>query len=199
MTSNDVNEVGSDISITRPRPGPRRGSLRTVTIQPLSLARPEPLQDAVAVQGVLPLAGLSPSEGASPPWSTQRRTARPGRGQVPEVSDADLAQIARQVCRGVAEVLAGDRPANQLLRCTSERVYVDISRRSASAKSRRRMTQERVAHTRVERIRIQRPNPKAVEVCARLRRGNRIHALAARLEFQNGRWTCVALEDDLNL
>ena len=83
---------------------------------------------------------------------------------------------------------------NQLLRCTSERVYSDLAKRSALAKSRRRMTAERVAQARLERVRLQRPSAKAVEICARLRQGDRNHALAARLELINGRWICVALE-----
>jgi len=83
---------------------------------------------------------------------------------------------------------------SQLVRCTSERVYVDLAKRSAMTKARRRMTQERSAHARLERIRMQRPSPKAVEICARLRQGDRNHALAARLELVHGRWICVALE-----
>lgn len=197
MTSNAPIER-INFGIVRPSPGPRRGALRTVTIQPVPLNPLSLHQEAIAVQGVLPL-GLGAADDPGRTWPPDRRAARSRRAPVPEVSDAALTQIAQQICRGMAEVLSGDRPANQLVRCTSERVYTDIARRSASAKSRRRMTQQRSAHVRVERVRTQRANPRAVEVCARLRRGGRVHALAARLEFVSGRWTCVALEDDLRL
>lgn len=198
MALSEPVEHGFDSGIMRPRPGPRKGSLRTVKIQPMPLASGQALRDAVAVQGVLPLTGLTSLDTSSATCSAQQ-TARARRRRTQDFNDADLTQIARQVCLGIVEVLSGDRPANQLVRCTSERVYVDLARRFAAAKSRRRMTQERLAHARVERVRIQRPSPRSVEVCARIRRGNRVHAMAARLEFVSGRWTCVALEDDLRL
>lgn len=195
--SDPIKHHGLASSIMRPRPGPRRGSLRTVMIQPTPMTSRHPQREAVAVQGVLPLSGMTSTPAAEA--CSARQAARARRRRTPEFSDGEARQIARQVCRGVVEVLSGDRPANQLVRCTSERVYLDIARRSAQAKSRRRMTQERRAHSRVERVRIQRPNPRAIEVCARIHRGNHVHAMAARLEFISGRWTCVALEDDLRL
>lgn len=175
----------------RPRSGPRQGALRTVRIEPPILEPIEPTDGTVAVQGVLPLEGVP-----TPSRPPQRHASSTGRRQRPthEVSEADLRQIARQFCVGVAEVIYGDRPVNQLLRCTSERVYGDLAKRSAVAKSRSRMVPERVPRTRLERVRLQRANPRAVEVCARLRQGERNHAIAARLELVNGRWICVALE-----
>lgn len=198
MNANHAIEIEVASGIMRPQPRPRRGALRTVTIRPVSLASEGSSADAVAVQGVLPLEDLTEvpalrraRNGAHTTRSRHRRT--------PEFTDADLIQIARQICRGMAEVVSGDRPASQLIRCTSERVYADITRRSALAKSRRRMSLARTAHTRVERVSIQRPNRKTVEVWARLRQGDNIHALAARLEFISGRWTCVAVDVDRRL
>lgn len=173
-----------------PRSGPRSGALRIVRIEPPLLAPSEPVDGGVAVQGVLPLDGLA---GPPRPPDTNPDSRRRQRC-TQEFSEADLRQIAQQFCVGVAEVIYGDRAVNQLIRCTTERVYSDLAKRSALAKSRRRMTSARVARARLERIRLQRPSAKAVEICARLRQGERNHALAARLELINGRWICVALE-----
>ena len=173
-----------------PRRGPRAGALRVVRIEPPVLDPHDPTDGGVAVQGVLPLEGLADAPRA--PQTTPSSRRRPRCNQ--DVSDAQLRQIAQQFCVGVAEVIYGDRAVNQLLRCTSERVYTDLAKRSATAKSRRRMTSERVARARLEGVRLQRPSAKAVEICARLRQGERNHALAARLELINGRWICVALE-----
>lgn len=178
--------IHADSEIIRPRSGPRAGALRTVRIEPPVLEPPPILGDGVAVQGMLPLEGLTGPSGPQPALRARRA--------VPEFSDAELRAITQQFCVGVSEVIYGERPANQLLRCTSERVYGDLAKRSAMAQSRRRMTQQRVARTRLERIRFQRPSPKALEICARLSQGTRNHALAARLELVNGRWICVALE-----
>ena len=190
-SSDDRPENAPHPAIIRPRPGPRNGALRTVHFDPTLTVTPSTTTTDVAVQGMLSLVGLAV------PTPTDRRTHQQTvarRRTVPEFADAELHQVARQMCRGLVEVLYGDRGVNQLLRCTTERVYNDIARRSAIAKSGRRMTHARPTHARLERVRIQRPNAKAIEVCARLRQGTRSHALAARLEFVNGRWTCVALE-----
>lgn len=175
--------------IIQPRRGPRVGSIRTVRIEPPLLAQPDVAASGIPVQGVLPLEGLADAPRA-PEQTTSRRRPR----CTLEFTEAELRQIAQRFCVGAVEVIYGDRPVNQLLRCTSERVYSDLAKRSAMATSRRRMTTGRLAHARLARIRLQRPNPKAVEICARLRQGERNHALAARLELINGRWICVALE-----
>lgn len=175
-------------SILLPRSGPRSGALRIVRIEPPVIERPEPAEDGVPVQGVLPLEGLAtPRPPNAHPPSRRRRCTQ-------EASDGDLQQLARQFCVGVTEVLFGDRPVTQMLRCTTERVYSDLAKRSAMVRSRRRMTAERVARARVERLRLQRPSGRSLEICARLRQGERSHALAVRMELINGRWICVALE-----
>lgn len=188
MSSYEAEPVRSSIML--PRGGPRAGALRVVRIEPPVLSTGEAAADGIAVQGVLPLEGLVVAPRAPHPTPPSRRRARCTQ----EVTDADLRRIARQFCVGVVEVIYGDRPVNQLVRCTSERVYADLAKRSAIAKSRRRMTGDRIALARLERVRLQRPSAKAVEICARLRQGERNHALAARLELIHGRWICVALE-----
>lgn len=188
MNTSETDQLRPAIML--PRRGPRSGALRVVRIEPPVLSTREPADDGIAVQGVLPLEGLAEGPRAPHPNPTPRRRPR----CIPDVSDADLRHIAQQFCVGVTEVIYGDRAVNQLVRCTSERVYTDLAKRSAMAKSRRRMTTDRIARARLERIRLQRPSAKAVEICARLRQGDRNHALAARLELINGRWICVALE-----
>lgn len=175
--------------IIRPRSGPRSGALRVVRIEPPLFGPEAHSAGGVPVQATLPLAGFGSS--AEPTTPTAPRAAPPP-GRQP--TDAELRHLAQQFCVGVAEVIYGDRAVSQLLRCTSERVYRDLAKRSAMTKSLRRMTNERVARARLERIRLQRPSPKAVEICARLSQGERSHALATRLELINGRWICVAFE-----
>ncbi|MGN6721494.1 MAG: Rv3235 family protein [Marmoricola sp.] len=189
MAANERKDAHRHPMIIQPRRGPRAGSIRTIRIEPPLIAPGDPASGGIAVQGVLPLEGLADAPRA-PEHATTRRRPR----CTLEFTEAELRQIAQQFCVGAVEVIFGDRPVNQLLRCTSERVYGDLAKKSALARSRRRLTTERVAHARLARIRLQRPSPKAVEICARLRQGERNHALAARLELINGRWICVALE-----
>lgn len=151
-----------------------------------------PLHEDVAVQGVLPLGSLASHLPVIARHAgilvAERRT------RTPQHSEAELHTIAHQICVGVVEVLYGNRAPNQLIRCTSERIYNELARRSATEKARRRAAHLRTPNVHLDRVRIQRPNPRAVEVCARLSRDKRTQALAARLEFNQGRWMCVALE-----
>ncbi|MGN6162642.1 MAG: Rv3235 family protein [Marmoricola sp.] len=188
MTSS-ADHLITEPTIIRPRSGPRPGTLRIVRIEPPVLSPDQPLGAGVAGQGVLPLDGLHAPQQPIPLGPAERRPRR-----MREFDEAEVRQVAQQFCVGVAEVIFGDRAVSQLVRCTSERVYADLAKRSALTKSRRRMTQERTARARLERIRLQRPSAKAVEICARLRQGERSHAIAARLELVHGRWVCVALE-----
>lgn len=189
MTANEPYDHRPHPRIIRPRRGPRTGSIRTLCIEPPLLVPHHPADGGIAVQGVLPLEGLADAPRAPQPSASRRR---PRCEQ--ELTETELRRIAQQFCVGAVEVIYGDRPVNQLLRCTSERVYSDLAKRSALAASRRRLSAERVTHARLARMRLQRPSAKAVEICARLRQGDRNHALAARMELVNGRWICVALE-----
>jgi Family of unknown function (DUF6459) len=125
------------------------------------------------------------------------------------VGDADAAEAAAAIAvasvpaprdwagrfvQAVVEVVAGDRPLQQLVRWTNERVYADLSRRvrilglTTSAAAR-----HRTERSHVRSVRIYQPRPDAAEVAAHVRHGARSRAVAARLEAQRGRWTCTDL------
>lgn len=184
MATGDEHERITRFSSTR------RGMLRTVAVRPTRLTPHELAGETVSVQTVLPIDELAST---TPDFTPQHPTRR---RLIHEYDKDDVSEIAEQVCKAVVEVVYGDRAVNQLVRCTTARVYTDIARRAAFARSRRRIAGEHSVHARLERLSFQRPNPKAIEVCGRLRRGERSHALAARLELISGRWTCVALELD---
>jgi hypothetical protein len=101
---------------------------------------------------------------------------------------------AGRFVQAVVEVVAGDRPLQQLVRWTNERVYADLSRRvrilglTTSAAAR-----HRTERSHVRSVRIYQPRPDAAEVAAHVRHGARSRAVAARLEAQRGRWTCTDL------
>jgi hypothetical protein len=101
---------------------------------------------------------------------------------------------AGRFVQAVVEVIAGDRPLQQLIRWTDERAYCDLSRRvrilglTTSAASR-----HRTERSHVRSVHIYQPHPDAAEVAAHVRHGARSRAIAARLEAERGRWTCTAL------
>ena len=120
-----------------------------------------------------------------PPDAAVDRPSRP----VPAAGD-----WAGRFVQAVVEVIAGDRPLQQLIRWTDERVYCDLSRRvrilglTTSAASR-----HRTERSHVRSVHIYQPHPDAAEVAAHIRHGARSRAVAARLEAERGRWTCTAL------
>jgi Family of unknown function (DUF6459) len=102
---------------------------------------------------------------------------------------------AGRFVQAVVGVVAGDRPLQQMVRWTNERVYADLSRRvrilglSTSAASR-----HRTERSHVRSVHVFQPRPDAAEVAAHVRHGSRSRAVAARLEAERGRWTCTALQ-----
>jgi hypothetical protein len=101
---------------------------------------------------------------------------------------------AGRFVQAVVEVVAGDRPLQQLVRWTDERVYADLARRvrilglTTSAAAR-----HRTERSHVRSVHIFQPRPDAAEVAAHVRHGRRSRAVAARLEARRGRWTCTDL------
>jgi hypothetical protein len=99
---------------------------------------------------------------------------------------------AARYVQAVVEVLARQRPVSQLARWTSAEVYRDLTRLQRVA------AQPREAPTRPPRqavvsVRVCAVAPDAAEVAARITEGQRSRAIAARLDFRRGRWTCTAL------
>ncbi len=123
----------------------------------------------------------------------------------PDVVDIDDAEHARvdafvgRYLRAAVEIVAGDRPASQLVRHTQPEVYADLRRRAV-------LVARAGGHTpgqgrTVEAIRPQLMSARtsfvredAVEASMTVRYGARCRAVAARFERERDRWICVALE-----
>lgn len=136
------------------------------------------------VQGSLALAYPVPGE------HTPVAPDSPGGG--------DPQRWAAAFVQAVVEVIASDRPLNQLVRWTSHGVYADIARRKQiSAQSRAsgaQRTPPRSGRHQVATVHVCQPTAEALEIAARVTTGNRSRAVAARLDYLNSRWTCTALD-----
>ncbi|HET7385248.1 MAG TPA: Rv3235 family protein [Nocardioidaceae bacterium] len=110
-------------------------------------------------------------------------------------TEPGLRAWAARFAQAVVEVCGGDRPASQLVRLTSGRVYEDLTRRvrilATTAPAGRRMASVR---PQVQSLRVFQPSPHSAEVSVHVRHGPRSRALAARLERYDGRWMCTCLE-----
>ena len=98
---------------------------------------------------------------------------------------------AGRVVQAIVEVLAGVRPATQLVRWTTEDVYEQISSRVLGAHG---CAADGPLRGVVRSLHVSEPADGVAEVCALVRRGARSTAVALRLEGMDGRWKCTAIE-----
>lgn len=109
-------------------------------------------------------------------------------------------QWVQRYAQAAVEIVAGDRPATQLLRWTSPRVYADLQRRAhlvalATGRDLREGRARRhEARPQVLSIRLCFVRADAVEASVHVRHGQRSRALAARFELRQERWLCTAAE-----
>ncbi len=182
-----MNHVPPRVPVRRP-PAPSSPWASVTHLAPPGRARVEPEDVPTAsVQGTLALeVGRRP---ATPPTPDLRVVDGGGSGA------DDVNAWAATFAQAVVEVVGGDRPVAQLLRCTSARVYHDLSRRvrilarTAPAPQRRR-----TVRAQVRSVHVCRPSTQCAEVSVHVRHGQRSRALAVRLERREGRWTCTALQ-----
>ena len=124
----------------------------------------------------------------------RHRTGGPDLRVVPG-GRLELEAFARGFARVVVEVVGGDRGPNQLLRWTSERVYLELQERAALLQ---RVTpgdrRVRRLRSRVRSVHVFCPSPDAAELSVHVRQGERSRAIAARLDLREGRWICTALQ-----
>ncbi len=113
-------------------------------------------------------------------------------------------QWAHRFSQAAVEIVGGDRPASQLLRWTTSRVYADLERRAVLVA---RAGGHQPGQARVQPVRPQVLGVRTcfvdqsiVEAAAHVRYGARSRALAARFERRRPRyedttrWICTALE-----
>lgn len=102
------------------------------------------------------------------------------------VSPAALVR-AQQVFRLTFEVLEGRRGPRQLQEVVSPEVLAKITTLAREDVRRRGR-----ATARLRRVHVQQITAEAAEACVCVERGNRVHAVAARLELHRTGWRCTA-------
>ena len=98
--------------------------------------------------------------------------------------------FAHALVQRLLEVMAGLRPLSQLQRDTSFELFEELERVLCA---RPRTAGPRPSTRDVRSVHVQTRGDGVAEVCATVRRGGRVHALALRLEGVSGAWRCTAL------
>jgi hypothetical protein len=149
---------------------PTRPAARTTPLGPLRALAPLPLRLVPDLPPQLDDedAPLRTPTGALPP-------ARP---------------VAHALVQGLLEVLAGVRPVSQLQRSTTPALFEQLER---VVHSRPRPAGSRPVTGAVRSLHVQQRPDGVAEVCATVRRGPRMAAIALRLEGVGGRWCCTEL------
>jgi transposase InsO family protein len=109
----------------------------------------------------------------------------------------DPTRWGRQVTQLIVEVQAGQRPAAQLVRWTSEHVYRQIrehGRTLSTGRDRTRTGRGLVERPVVGGVRVSEPDDGVAEVAAVVHRRHRVQAVALRMEGRDGRWVVTVLE-----
>lgn len=184
--SDDPKPVACNPTTLRRPPAPPRRWATVTTLGGGSAKSPEAVPMAM-VQGTLAL-DLRSCTGM--PNTPELRVVGDSAGTVDDV-EAWAARFAQ----AVVEVLGGDRPLSQLVRWTTSRVYADLGKRvriigRASPAGQRLRT----IRPQVRSVHVFQPTPDTAEVSVHVRNGRRSRAIAARLQFDEERWQCTALE-----
>lgn len=114
---------------------------------------------------------------------------RPGQ----QTTAPDAEQWATRFVQAVVEVVSCERPLSQLARWTDAEVYVDLGRRRDQVARHRKPGQVRSHRQQVASVHVWQPAYDVAEVAARVTTGARSRAIAARLQFERGRWLCTTL------
>jgi len=168
----------------------------------IQITRPTPIR--AGVLGAQAICGRVGSADEAK-WSEDQPLAlefdpHPGMPRVPRLqvvrgTTNGVEAWAARFAQVVVEVVAGDRSVSQLLRCTTPEVYADLSRRTAvlhrSVAPHQRLRRQRAV---VRSVHVFCPVVTAAEVSVHVRHGDRGRAIAARLEYRDRRWQCVAIE-----
>ena len=137
-----------------------------------------------------PLRALAPSPLRLVPAlpATAEDEDTPVRTPVSELPPAR--PVAHALVQGLLEVLAGVRPVTQLQRGTTPELFAQLER---VVHGRPRAVGARPVTGAVRSLHVQERPDGVAEVCATVRRGPRMAAVALRLEGIRGRWTCTEL------
>lgn len=138
-----------------------------------------------------PLRGLAPAPlRLVPALSATTSADEDGPARTP-VSDLPAARpVAHALVQGLLEVLAGVRPVSQLQRGTTPELFAQLEQ---VVHGRPRTVGARPVTGAVRSLHVQERPEGVAEVCATVRRGPRMAAIAMRLEGIGGRWCCTEL------
>lgn len=120
-----------------------------------------------------------------------RRALQPLSATALRASLADPAHWGRRLLVGVIETAAGRRPLNQLTALVSPSVAYGL--RTDFERSARRGRPHWTHAASVRSMRASEPTENVAELSATVRAGDRVHAVAMRLEARQGRWCCTRL------
>ena len=168
-----------------------RSSLRPLTIAPAPRIRPPVI--AETEDDWTPERARSPYVQDALAVDFSLQTDQELFGEQPTRRDdlPDPRDWAAHIAQALVEVMAGARPAPQLLRWTTPEVYAVVARR-ASVSARRGMPPTR--RTVVRSLRVCEPADGVAEASAVVVDGGRVRALAMRLVGLDGRWRVEALQ-----
>ena len=143
------------------------------------------LDTPLARRGVGAAAAVAGAHALELPLDHERRLPTP-----PELGGRPaVLPFATRLSQVLVEVLAGSRPAPQVVRYVAPDVYSAIARRALVA-ARRGSVAIRVA---IRRVRVFEVSPEVAEVSTVIHGRDRVTAMAMRLEDQDGRWVVTAL------
>jgi hypothetical protein len=163
-------------------------NLSTVVVRPAPLREP-PFDDEIVTGAAsigcydrrLPLAR---PRRRRPPLPQQPPT--PLRAALP-----DPALWARRLLVGIIETADGRRPLNQLAALLSPGVAHGL--RTEFEHAGRVGSPHWTHRAAVRSVRVSEPADRVAELCATVRTGERVRAIAMRLEVRHGRWCCTRL------
>lgn len=150
-----------------------------------------PARPAPAAAPLGPLRALAPMPlRLVPPLAPTTGEAEDARVLTP-VSDLPPARpVAQALVQGLLEVLGGVRPVSQLQRGTTPELFAELEH---LVHGRPRAAGARPLTGAVRSLHVQERPEGVAEVCATVRRGQRMAAVALRLEGIGGRWCCTEL------
>jgi hypothetical protein len=126
--------------------------------------------------------------------ATDRELLLEGADEPGALPDADPQPVACGIALAAVEVLAGRRPAAQLARWLTPGVYDALRMRAALTAQAIGADRARGRHATARRARVCAVTPGVVEAAVVADDGNRVRAVAVRLEAWRGQWRVTALE-----
>ncbi len=196
MSNATATRTGTTVTVLRPRPRlePAPNSEPPFDVPGAGVRS----SASSSIQGTLALTFTLPSGVPATPAAWLRLVPPPAPDPQPTSPAgpplADPQVWAARLAQAVAEVLAGERPARQLLHWTTPEIYSKLARRAVLAAGSSAAQRSATSHIVLRRIHVQTPADGIVEATTVIHGARRSRALTFRLEARDGRWLCTVLE-----